>query len=112
MRTQEARFSVPRAVFADRISHSTRLILIWLISQTDFAGHCAVTYDEIIRGAGIKTRNRIADALAELQKLDWISSRKKSVHHGIRLHLHIPFRLRQKIGSGVLPEDVVIPANF
>lgn len=108
MKIKERRFNVPFAVFADidRMPRPALVILLYLLSKSDFSGFCRTTYACIMTACNIGSRDTVWKSLNLLQKLGWIDDRKKTMTD-TRIRIQIPPRLCQMIPTGVLPSDVI-----
>ena len=107
MKTKERRFAVPFAVFADidRMPRPAFVILVFLLSKSDFSGWCRITQAEIMAGCNIGDRNTVWSAFHRLAKLGWIEHRRKTMVD-TRLQVQVPARLCQFIPGSIIPDNV------
>ena len=95
MKLSGDRFSVPSCILDDGLPDKAVLLLIFLFRQSDIAGCAAPSYDEIQRGAGITSRNTVANCLKTLRKHGWFHFVKKGGGKRAVYWLRIPPRFTE-----------------
>lgn len=96
MRLNEKRFSIPFAIFEERMEDKAHRLLCYLFSQSDFNGACSPGYAAMKEGAQIGADTTIKYTLESLRKKGWIFHIKKNGSQSATIWLQVPPRFRKK----------------
>lgn len=97
MRLKEKRFSIPFCAWDDDIDDKARLLLFFLFSRSDCSGKVSATYEDLMKGCGIASRNTMIKHLAALRAAGWFEYVRRKGWRPNTYFLCIPDRLQQHV---------------
>lgn len=99
MKFHGPKFTVPDAIWSEPMPDRERVILIYLMRLSDFAGRCNHGIKGIIEGCSQSNtprgeRHHVAGILKRLQRKGWISAITRTRQGNAIIQLQIPLRHR------------------